>query len=180
MCVTTDRGDVVVQLFPEDAPRACENFVALVRRGYYAQAAFFRVIKGFMVQTGDPTNTGTGGESSFGAEFDDEVVPHRTFAAPGVLAMANAGPRTNGSQFFITVGACPWLDGKHTIFGRVVKGFDVVKACVGGRRGGGKHQRQHTAPLTPPPFPPSSISSVKVGKEDRPFEIPKILSARVL
>jgi cyclophilin family peptidyl-prolyl cis-trans isomerase len=84
-----------------------------------------------MVQTGDPTSTGTGGTSIWGSEFDDEIVPHRRFNAPGVLAMANAGPRTNGSQFFITVGACPWLDGKHTIFGRVVKGYDVVTTIAG-------------------------------------------------
>jgi peptidylprolyl isomerase domain and WD repeat-containing protein 1 len=104
VCITTSRGDVVLQLFPEDAPKACENFLALSRRGYYDQAEFFRVIKGFMVQTGDPTNTGTGGKSIWGSEFEDEIVPHRRFTAPGVLAMANAGPKTNGSQFFITTG----------------------------------------------------------------------------
>ena len=104
VCITTDRGDIVVQLFPEDAPKACENFVALAKRGYYAQAQFFRVIKGFMCQTGDPTNTGTGGVSIWGSEFEDEIVAHRRFTAPGVLAMANAGVKTNGSQFFITTG----------------------------------------------------------------------------
>lgn len=104
VCITTDRGDIIVQLFPQDAPKAVENFLALSRRGYYAQAQFFRVIKGFMCQTGDPTNSGTGGESIWGTEFDDEIVAHRRFTAPGVLAMANAGPKTNGSQFFITTG----------------------------------------------------------------------------
>jgi peptidylprolyl isomerase domain and WD repeat-containing protein 1 len=126
VCLATDAGEVWVALFPEVAPKAVENFVTLCRRGYYDKCLFFRVIEDFMVQTGDPTNSGCGGESIWGREFEDEVSPTKRFDGPGVLGMANAGPRTNGSQFFITAAATPHLNGKHTVFGKVTKGLDVV------------------------------------------------------
>ena len=127
VCLTTSGGDVWLQLFPGDAPLACANFLGLCKKGYYDRCEFFRCIKGFMVQTGDPDNTGMGGTSIWGKEFEDEIVGNRRFSGPGVLAMANAGPRTNGSQFFITVGEASHLNGKHTIFGRVVSGMEAIE-----------------------------------------------------
>jgi peptidylprolyl isomerase len=112
---------------PDVAPKACENFTKLIEKGYYNGIIFHRVIKNFMIQGGDPTGTGTGGESIWGAPFTDEVTPNVKFDKPGLLAMANAGPNTNGSQFFITTVPTPWLNMRHTIFGRVVAGFDVVQ-----------------------------------------------------
>lgn len=122
----TTKGDITVRLFPDECPRTVENFTTHSRNGYYDGVIFHRVIKGFMLQTGDPLGDGTGGESIWGGEFDDEI--HKTLRhdRPGILSMANAGPNTNGSQFFITTVPTPWLDGKHTVFGRVVKGMDVV------------------------------------------------------
>lgn len=123
----TTRGPVEIRLFPESAPRACENFSGLVQKGYYDGLVFHRVIKGFMIQGGDPTGTGRGGASFFGKPFEDEIKADVTFDRLGLLAMANAGPGTNGSQFFITVAKTPWLNGRHTIFGEVVKGYEVVE-----------------------------------------------------
>lgn len=124
----TNYGEIVVELFPEVAPKACENFTQLVEKGYYNGVTFHRVIPDFMIQGGDPTGTGAGGESSFGAPFQDECSPKVRFDRPGLLAMANRGPNTNGSQFFITVAPTPWLQGKHTIFGQVKEGsFEVVQ-----------------------------------------------------
>ena len=124
--ITTNQGDIVLELMPEIAPMACENFTKLAQKGYYDGTIFHRVIPKFMIQGGDPTGTGAGGTSIWEKKFKDEVNPDVSFDAPGILAMANAGPDTNGSQFFITTAATPWLDMNHTIFGKVVKGMDVV------------------------------------------------------
>ncbi|MDD5246606.1 MAG: peptidylprolyl isomerase [Candidatus Omnitrophica bacterium] len=123
----TNQGNIEIKLMPELAPKACENFTKLVEKGYYNGIIFHRVIKGFMIQGGDPTGTGTAGESIWGKPFEDELTPVLKFSRPGILAMANAGPNTNGSQFFITVAKTPWLDMHHTIFGEVVSGYDVVQ-----------------------------------------------------
>ncbi len=120
----TNHGAVEVELYDEEAPKTVENFLKLAREGFYDGIVFHRVIEGFMIQGGDPTGTGTGGP---GYQFEDEINPHRVVR--GSLAMANAGPNTNGSQFFIvTADEAPWLDGKHTVFGRVTSGMDVVDA----------------------------------------------------
>jgi peptidyl-prolyl cis-trans isomerase B (cyclophilin B) len=118
----TNRGAIAVELFDEDAPKTVENFLKLARDGFYDGIIFHRVIPDFMIQGGDPTGTGSGGP---GYQFEDEFNDHKVVR--GALAMANAGPNTNGSQFFIvTIDAAPWLDGKHTVFGRVTDGMDVV------------------------------------------------------
>jgi cyclophilin family peptidyl-prolyl cis-trans isomerase len=118
----TSEGAIELELYPNEAPKAVENFVKLARNGFYEGVIFHRVIPDFMIQGGDPTGTGMGGP---GYEFEDEFNEHRVVR--GALAMANAGPNTNGSQFFIvTAEATPWLDGKHTVFGRVTSGMDVV------------------------------------------------------
>jgi len=122
----TSQGDVYLRLFKDKCPKTVENFVVHVRNGYYNGHIFHRVIKGFMVQTGCPLGTGTGGESIWGGEFEDELVPDLKHKKPFMLSMANAGPNTNGSQFFITVCPCPWLDNKHTIFGEVYRGMEIV------------------------------------------------------
>jgi cyclophilin family peptidyl-prolyl cis-trans isomerase len=122
--IHTNHGAIELELFPEDAPKTVDNFLTLSRDGYYDGVTFHRVIPDFMIQGGDPTGTGSGGP---GYQFEDEPNDHGV--ARGALAMANAGPDTNGSQFFIvTAEACPWLDGKHTVFGRVTSGMDVVDA----------------------------------------------------
>jgi len=127
MVLETNQGKIEVKLFNDIAPKTCENFVRLAEKGYYDGIIFHRVIKSFMIQGGDPTGTGRGGESIWGKPFADEVTLSLKFDKPGLLAMANAGPGTNGSQFFITTIACPWLNMKHTIFGEVVAGYDVVE-----------------------------------------------------
>jgi cyclophilin family peptidyl-prolyl cis-trans isomerase len=121
--IATERGDIVVELYADKAPATVNNFVFLARDGYYDGVTFHRVIANFMAQTGDPTGTGRGGP---GYKFSDEFEPSLRHDGPGVLSMANAGPNTNGSQFFITHKATPHLDGKHAVFGRVVEGMDVV------------------------------------------------------
>ena len=123
----TTQGNIEIELMPGIAPKTCENFTTLVEKGYYNGITFHRVIKGFMIQGGDPTGTGRGGESCWGKPFEDEVSKDVVFDKPGILAMANAGPCTNGSQFFITTIPTPWLNGKHTIFGKVTAGYDVVQ-----------------------------------------------------
>jgi len=123
----TNQGNIEVKLMPEVAPKACENFSKLVESGYYNGIIFHRVIKGFMVQGGDPTGTGRGGESIWKKPFEDEVDSSVQFDDAGILAMANAGPNSNGSQFFITCAKTPWLNRRHTIFGKVVSGYDVVE-----------------------------------------------------
>jgi cyclophilin family peptidyl-prolyl cis-trans isomerase len=121
--IATERGDIVVELYADKASATVNNFVFLARDGYYDGVTFHRVIANFMAQTGDPTGTGRGGP---GYKFSDEFEPSLRHDGPGVLSMANAGPGTNGSQFFITHKATPHLDGKHAVFGRVVEGMDVV------------------------------------------------------
>lgn len=148
----TNAGDIHLRLFPEHAPKAVESFSGLVGKGYYNGIIFHRVIPEFMIQGGDPTGTGRGGESLWGRPFEDECTPELRFTKKGLLAMANAGPNTNGSQFFITTAATPWLDGRHTIFGEVVEGYDVVEAI----------ERTATRP------------------DDRPLEDQKILEAVLL
>jgi peptidylprolyl isomerase len=123
----TNQGIIELKLMPEIAPKACENFVGLVKHGYYNGVIFHRVIKNFMIQSGDPSGTGMGGESYWGEPFEDEFKPNVVFDRPGILAMANRGRNTNASQFFITTAKTPWLNGRHTIFGEVIKGYDVVK-----------------------------------------------------
>jgi peptidylprolyl isomerase len=147
MVIETNQGNIEIQLKTDIAPKACENFEKLAEQGYYNGLIFHRVIKGFMIQGGDPTGTGRGGESIWGAPFEDEVTPVAKFDAPGILAMANAGPNTNGSQFFITCAATPWLNMRHTIFGEVVSGLEVVQ----------------------------KIENTPVGEGDRPVEDQKIL-----
>jgi peptidyl-prolyl cis-trans isomerase B (cyclophilin B) len=122
--MTTNHGPITLELFDEDAPQTVGNFRKLARDGFYDGLIFHRVIKDFMIQGGCPQGTGTGDP---GYKFDDEINPHKVVR--GALAMANAGPNTNGSQFFIvTTAAAPWLDGKHTVFGEVTDGMDVVDA----------------------------------------------------
>ena len=119
----TQRGEIVCQLYASQAPLTVENFVNLARAGYYDGTTFHRVIPGFMAQGGDPTGTGRGGPGyTFGDEFDASL----SHDGPGVLSMANAGPGTNGSQFFLTFGPTPHLDGRHTVFGRVSEGMEVL------------------------------------------------------
>ena len=138
----TSLGTMKIKLYPNVAPKTVENFVTLANKGYYDSLIFHRVIDGFMIQGGDPTGTGMGGESIFGAKFEDEFSDKVQFDRAGILAMANAGPNTNGSQFFITLGATPHLNMKHTIFGEVIEGMDVLR----------------------------KIGSTKTGAQDRPVE----------
>lgn len=120
--IHTNHGAIELELYDEDAPKTVESFVSLARDGFYDGIVFHRVIPDFMIQGGDPTGNGSGGP---GYQFEDEFNGHPV--SRGALAMANAGPNTNGSQFFVvTADACPWLDGKHTVFGRVAAGMDVV------------------------------------------------------
>ncbi|MCB0358735.1 MAG: peptidylprolyl isomerase [Bdellovibrionales bacterium] len=129
--IETDKGTITLQLFPDKAPLTVLNFVNLAKRGYYDGLKFHRVINNFMIQGGDPTGTGAGGP---GYEFKDEFDPSLRHDGPGVLSMANRGPGTNGSQFFITHVATPHLDNRHTVFGRVLEGQDVVNSIVQGDR----------------------------------------------
>ncbi len=145
----TNQGNIEIQLMPEAAPKTCENFTKLIEKGYYDGIIFHRVIKNFMVQGGDPTGTGRGGESIWGKPFGDEVTKEVTFDKKGILAMANAGPNTNGSQFFITTAPTPWLNMRHTIFGEVISGYDVVE----------------------------KIENTKTGAMDKPVEEQKIIKA---
>lgn len=121
--IETNKGRIVAELFAEDAPQTVNNFVFLARNGYYDGVVFHRVLEDFMAQTGDPTGTGRGGP---GYTFGDETRNGRTHTGKGVLSMANAGPGTNGSQFFLTFIPTPWLDGKHTVFGQITEGLDVL------------------------------------------------------
>jgi cyclophilin family peptidyl-prolyl cis-trans isomerase len=121
----TEKGDFVIELFADKAPKTVNNFVFLARDGFYNGTTFHRVIKGFMAQGGDPEGSGRGGP---GYKFADEFHSSLKHSGAGVLSMANAGPNTNGSQFFITYGPTPHLDGKHAVFGKVIAGMDVVNA----------------------------------------------------
>ncbi|KAJ8568460.1 hypothetical protein K7X08_027993 [Anisodus acutangulus] len=147
----TSMGDIHMKLYPEECPKTVENFTTHCRNGYYDNLIFHRVIRGFMVQTGDPLGDGTGGQSIWGREFEDEFHKSLRHDRPFTVSMANAGPNTNGSQFFITTVGTPWLDNKHTVFGRVVKGMDVVQ----------------------------SLEKVKTDKGDKPYQDVKILNVTV-
>lgn len=125
--IETNQGTIEVALRPDIAPKATENFVKHAEDGYYNGTIFHRVIKSFMIQGGDPEGTGRGGKSIWNAPFEDEFSDSAKFDKPGILAMANAGRNTNGSQFFITTAPTTWLNNKHTIFGEVIKGYDVVE-----------------------------------------------------
>jgi peptidylprolyl isomerase domain and WD repeat-containing protein 1 len=149
--VTTTLGDIYFKLFPSETPKTCENFVTHARNGYYDGVIFHRVIKGFMIQTGDPLGDGTGGKSIWGGEFEDEFHRALRHDRPFTISMANAGPNSNGSQFFITTIPTPWLDNKHTIFGRVISGMDVCQ----------------------------SIEKLKTDKDDAPLSEVKILSIQI-
>ncbi len=142
-------GEFVVQLFPDKAPKTVNNFVFLARNGFYDGTTFHRVLDGFMAQGGDPTGTGSGGP---GYQFEDEI-SDLTFDKPGLLAMANAGPNTNGSQFFITYVPTPHLNGLHTIFGEVIEGMDVVEGIT--RRD----------PNQSPDFPGDAIEIITITEE---------------
>lgn len=149
--IETNQGTFEVALRPDIAPKASENFLTHAKNGYYNGQIFHRVIKGFMIQGGDPTGTGRGGESIWKAPFEDEVTDSVKFDRPGLLAMANSGPKSNGSQFFITTAKTPWLNKKHTIFGEVVKGNEVIQ----------------------------KIESLQTGAGDRPIQEVKILRMSV-
>jgi len=149
--IETTLGSIEVKLFSDAAPKTCENFLGLIQKNYYNGTVFHRIIKQFMIQGGDPTGTGAGGESMWGKSFGDECVATLKFDRPGLLAMANRGPNTNGSQFFITTISTPWLNMKHTIFGEVVKGYDIVQ----------------------------KMENTKTGPGDRPVEPIKIIKAYV-
>jgi len=159
--IKTNMGDITVKLFPEFAPKTVKNFIELAKKGYYDNVIFHRVIPDFMIQGGDPTGTGMGGESIYGEKFEDEFSPE-LFNVRGALSMANAGPNTNGSQFFIVnnknvpanmmtqmeeagypkevveayrEGGTPWLDFRHTVFGHVINGMDIVDTIAQVQRG---------------------------------------------
>ena len=127
--IDTNRGKIKLKLHDDKTPKTVENFEKLAKQGFYNGLKFHRVIENFMIQTGCPQGTGSGGP---GYKFADEFHPSLKHTGPGVLSMANAGPNTNGSQFFITHVATPWLDGKHSVFGQVVEGQDVVNAIKQG------------------------------------------------
>jgi cyclophilin family peptidyl-prolyl cis-trans isomerase len=145
----TEKGDIKLQLFANETPKTVNNFVFLAKEGFYDGVIFHRVIKDFMVQGGDPTGTGRGGP---GYKFEDEFNPKLKHDKPGVLSMANAGKNTNGSQFFITHVPTPWLDFKHTVFGEVMEGMDVV------------HSIPARDPMNPA-FPGVKILSIDIFEE---------------
>lgn len=122
--IKTNMGTIVAEMFEDKAPKTTENFISLVNKGFYDGVVFHRVIDGFMIQGGDPTGTGMGGP---GYQIPDEFGPGLTHDDEGYFSMANAGPNTGGSQFFITLAPTPWLDGHHAVFGKVVEGIDVVR-----------------------------------------------------
>lgn len=140
--IQTNMGTIELELFADKAVKTVQNFVGLAEKNYYNGIIFHRVIDNFMIQGGDPTGTGSGGESIWGKPFEDEVKTGLKHSSEGILSMANAGPNTNGSQFFITLKATPWLDGRHTVFGKVIKGMDVVKVI------GKVKTNQNDRPLT--------------------------------
>lgn len=142
VALQTTQGEIVFELYEDIAPLAVENFTTHVKNGYYNGLIFHRIIKNFMVQGGDPTGTGMGGESIWKKPFKDEFKSGVIFNSSGILAMANSGPRTNGSQFFITTAPTSWLNGYHTIFGKVIKGSDTLvklnNVQTNGQNGGDK------------------------------------------
>jgi peptidylprolyl isomerase len=147
----TTQGPITLELYPDIAPLAVENFTTHIKNGYYDGIAFHRIIAGFMIQGGDPTESGYGGESIWGKPFKDEFGPNIIFDRPGILAMANAGRGTNRSQFFITLAPTPHLNGRHTIFGRVIEGMENLRR----------------------------LGSVPTGPKDRPLQRQEIVKATV-
>ena len=141
----TNQGVIEIQLMPKIAPKTCQNFIGLIEKGYYDGLIFHRVILDFMIQGGDPTGTGRGGQSLWGKSFEDECSRKAKFDQKGVLAMANSGPNTNGSQFFITTAKTPWLHMKHTIFGKIVAGYNTVEKIENSPSDG---QERPTSPQT--------------------------------
>ncbi|RMD50895.1 MAG: peptidylprolyl isomerase [Ignavibacteria bacterium] len=154
--IKTNMGTMELELFPHETPKTVENFVGLALKHYYDGVTFHRIIDNFMIQGGDPTGTGRGGESFWGGKFQDEIRANLMFDQPGLLAMANAGPNTNGSQFFITLVPTTWLNGRHTIFGKIISGMDVLKSI-------GKVK---TGPMDKP-INPVVMESVTVAKRHR-------------
>jgi peptidylprolyl isomerase domain and WD repeat-containing protein 1 len=150
----TNMGDIHIKLFNIEAPKTVENFTLLAKKKYYNNLIFHRVIENFMIQTGDPNNDGTGGKSIWGNDFKDEFHKSLKHDRPGTVSMANAGPNTNGSQFFITVVPTPWLNNKHSIFARVIKGLDV---CI-------KISKVKTNKLEKPSIP-IKISTITIIKD---------------
>ena len=134
--ITTNMGTFELSFYPRVAPLAVENFIGLAKKGYYDGVSFHRIIEGFMIQGGDPTGTGSGGESLWGEPFADEFDESLRFDREGIVGMANGGPNTNGSQFFITVAAAPHLNDRYTIFAEVIYGMDVVHAIADVETGG--------------------------------------------
>ncbi|MCJ1401246.1 Peptidyl-prolyl cis-trans isomerase-like 1 [Xylographa trunciseda] len=149
--LTTNYGPITIALYKDQVPKTTRNFATLCATHKYDNVIFHRIIPGFMIQGGDPTGTGMGGKSIYGGKFEDEFDSSLVHSGKGVLSMANSGPNTNGSQFFITLGPTPHLNGKHTVFGQVVDGMEVVDA----------------------------IGSVKTGEQDRPVKDVMILSSEV-
>jgi peptidylprolyl isomerase len=148
----TSVGSFTCRLLPDAAPKAVENFIGLAKRGYYEDVIFHRIISDFMIQGGDPSGTGYGGKSIWEIPFEDEISPEWHFDRPGILAMANTGrPRSNGSQFFLTLKATPWLNDRHTIFGEVIEGYEVVEL----------------------------LGAVEVGAQDKPIEDVKLLTVTI-
>lgn len=148
----TTMGVMELELYWDHAPKTCKNFSELAKRGYYNGTIFHRVIADFMAQGGDPTGTGRGGKSIYGDKFEDEIHPELRFTGAGILAMANSGPNTNGSQFFLTLAPTPHLDRRHTIFGRVNRGMKVLER----------------------------LGAVSVDAEDRPRDLVKIIRTQIL
>ncbi|MBU9889587.1 MAG: peptidylprolyl isomerase [Candidatus Omnitrophica bacterium] len=140
--IETTMGDIYADLYQAEAPKTVANFVTLAKKGFYDGVIFHRVIPEFMIQTGDPTGTGMGGP---GYKFADEFSPKLRHDKPGVLSMANSGPNTNGSQFFITEAATPWLNDRHSVFGTVTKGMDVVTKIANAPRDGSDKPLQKIA-----------------------------------
>ena len=138
VALQTTLGTVTLEIFADKAPKTAENFLTLVKKGFYNNGTFHRVIPGFMIQGGCPKGDGTGGP---GYTIPDEFHPSLKHDTPGIVSMANAGPNTGGSQFFLTLAATPWLDGKHAIFGRVVGGMDIVEKIVSVPRDGSDRPR---------------------------------------
>ena len=157
--IETDKGTIELEFFEKDAPKAVENFRLLAEHGYYDGLTFHRIVKGFMIQGGDPSGDGTGGESAWGGTFPDEIQPdsvlYRRGYRRGIVAMANSGPNTNGGQFFITLAPTPWLDNKHSVFGEVVEGMDVVS----------KIGKTATSKPGDRPVKPITIDSVTIEKK---------------
>merc|ERR1719343_605598 len=145
----TSMGEIEIELYWLHAPRTCANFYELAQRGYYDNTLFHRIVPNFCIQGSDPTGTGRGGESIYGESFEDEIHPQLKHTGAGILSMANSGPDTNASQFFITLAPQPSLDGKHSIFGRIARGMQVVK----------------------------KMSAVQTNAQDKPVQEVKILRA---